>query len=249
MSEHPHAVMVQGASRGIGLELARQLYASGHRVVATCRDPHRATELQAIAETTSRLMTVRLDVRDESSIVRAADAVASAVGELTLLINAAGLLHEHGLQPEKQLAHVDRANLRHAFEVNAFGPLLVAKHFSKMLIHGRRAVIANISARVGSITDNRLGGWYAYRASKAAQNMFTATMAIELARRSRNLIVVALHPGTVDTDLSKPFQRNVPPHKLFDVARGARQLLEVIRGLTRDDHGKFLAYDNQAIPW
>jgi len=110
-------------------------------------------------------------------------------------------------------------------------------------------VFANISARVGSIGDNRLGGWYAYRGAKAAQNMFTKTLAIEWARSRRNVICVALHPGTTDTDLSRPFQANVPAGKLFTPERTVRQLLEIIDRLTPADTGRFLAWDGGGIPW
>ena len=110
-------------------------------------------------------------------------------------------------------------------------------------------MFASISARVGSIGDNRLGGWYAYRAAKAAQNMFTRTLAIEWARSRRNVICVALHPGTTDTELSRPFQANVPPGKLFSADRTVRQLLAVIERLTPADSGHFLAWDGTEIPW
>jgi NAD(P)-dependent dehydrogenase (short-subunit alcohol dehydrogenase family) len=143
--------------------------------------------------------------------------------------------------------HLD--NLVRAFHVNAFGPLLIAKHFAPLLMHRARTVFANVSARVGSIGDNRLGGWYAYRGSKAAQNMFTRNLAIELGRRNPELVVMALHPGTVATDLSLPFRRGVPSDKLFDVGRAARQLLDVMDRVPRDQSGGFFAYDGSPIPW
>ena len=133
--------------------------------------------------------------------------------------------------------------------MNAFGPLLVAKHFEGLLAHKERAVFASISARVGSIGDNRLGGWYAYRGAKAAQNMFTKTLSIEWARSRRNVICIALHPGTTDTDLSRPFQANVAPEKLFSSERTVRQLLAVIDGLQPEDTGRFLGWDGAEIPW
>ena len=120
---------------------------------------------------------------------------------------------------------------------------------SQLLAHADRAVFASLSARVGSIEDNRLGGWYAYRASKAAQNMYTRTLAIEWARSRRNVICVALHPGTTDTDLSRPFQGNVPEGKLFGVERTVAQLLAVIDRLQPADTGQFLAWDGERIPW
>ena len=246
-------VLVQGASRGIGLEFVRQLLPepSIGRVVATCRAPERATELATLAAGERRLHVVVLDVADEESIARAAAATAGLTDRLHLVVNCAGILHDgrQSVAPEKRLADVRADALVAGFAVNAFGPLLVAKHFEPLLAHRERAVFASISARVGSIGDNRLGGWYAYRGAKAAQNMFTRTLAIEWARSHRNVICVALHPGTTDTDLSRPFQANVPPGKLFSTGRTVRQLLEVIDRLAPADTGRFLAWDGSEIPW
>jgi NAD(P)-dependent dehydrogenase (short-subunit alcohol dehydrogenase family) len=247
-------VLIQGASRGIGLEFVRQCLAEsrGGQVVATCRSPANATELAALANTAAgRLTVLALDVTAEASIAAAAAATARTVPRLHLVVNCAGVLHEAacGLRPEKRLADVRPESQARAFAVNAIGPLLVARHFEPLLAHADRAVFASLSARVGSIEDNRLGGWYAYRASKAAQNMYTRTLAVEWARSRRNVICVALHPGTTDTDLSRPFQGNVPEGKLFDVKRTVSQLLEVINRLGPDDSGQFLAWDGERIPW
>ena len=246
--------LVQGASRGLGLAFARALLdrVDVDRVVATCRDPEASQGLARLrSERGDGLVAVPLDVCDETTIAAAAARIAKECGpRLHLLINCAGVLHD-GLEirPEKKVEDVDPERLRAVFEVNAFGPLLVAKHFIGLLRHDEQAVLANVSARVGSIGDNRLGGWYAYRSSKAAQNMFTRNLAIELSRRAPNVICLALHPGTVDTDLSRPFQRNVPAERLFDAKRAAEQLLGVIDSCNRDDSGRFLAWDGQRIPW
>lgn len=268
-SSAPLPVMVQGASRGIGAELTAQLLAAGHRVVASCRDPARAPALDTLRERAgSQLDVIRLDVEDEASIATAAEQVRRSHPRLGLLMNVAGVLHGDGHRPERRVEEVEPSWMQRVFAVNAFGPLLVSKHFAPLLRHGRRAVLANLSARVGSIADNRLGGWYAYRGSKAAQNMFTKTLAIELNRRpvgrpvgrtsgqargaerhEPQVIVVALHPGTVATDLSAPFQRGVPADKLFSVERAARQLLSVVEGLGPESNGGFFAWDGAAIPW
>jgi NAD(P)-dependent dehydrogenase (short-subunit alcohol dehydrogenase family) len=245
--------LVQGASRGIGLEFVRQLLAEPAvgQVFAGCRFPGPAGDLAALAAIEPRLRVVPLDVTDEASIAHAARAVADLTDRLHLVVNCAGVLHGGPAQlaPEKRLADVRPEALAASFAVNAFGPLLVAKHFEHLLAHRERAVFASISARVGSIGDNRLGGWYAYRGAKAAQNMFTRTLAIEWARSRRNLVCVALHPGTTDTDLSRPFQANVAPDKLFDPGRTVRQLLAVIDRLTPADTGRFYAWDGSEIPW
>ncbi|HET9694548.1 MAG TPA: SDR family NAD(P)-dependent oxidoreductase [Steroidobacteraceae bacterium] len=247
-------VLIQGSSRGIGLEFVRQCLAEPRvgRVIAACRSPasaHRLEELRASQP--ERLALVATDVTVEASIQAAAAATTTLVSRLHLVVNCAGVLHDaaRGLAPEKRLADVRPEALAYAFAVNATGPLLLARCIEPLLAHGERAVFASLSARVGSIGDNRLGGWYAYRASKAAQNQLLRTLAVEWARSRRNVICAALHPGTTDTDLSRPFQANVPAGKLFDPSRSVRQLLAVIDGLQPADSGQFFAWDGGRIPW
>lgn len=243
--------LVQGASRGIGLEITRQLLERDPRwrVFASCRSPMGSEALVELEKASrGRLAVVELDVTDEATIERAAERVGEETRRLDLLINVAGVLHGPSFGPEKKLAHVDPDALRRVFEVNAFGPLLVAKHFHHLLRHGERAVFASLSARVGSISDNRLGGWYAYRASKAAQNMITKTVSIELSRLAPQAIVVGLHPGTVDTDLSQPFQRNVPDDQLLTTQESAASLLSVIDGLTTAATGRVFDFRGKEIP-
>jgi NAD(P)-dependent dehydrogenase (short-subunit alcohol dehydrogenase family) len=247
-------VLIQGASRGIGLEFVRQCLAEPKvaRVVATCRAPREASLLQELRDAAGeRLLLVPLEVTDEASIAAAAATTRARVARLHLLVNCAGVLHDarRQLAPEKRLADVNLAALASSFAVNAAGPLLVARGFEPLFAHAERAVFASISARVGSIGDNRLGGWYAYRAAKAAQNMFTRTLAVEWARSRRNVICAALHPGTTDTELSRPFQAGVPAGKLFPVHRTVTQLLGVIDRLRSEDSGQFFGWDGERIPW
>lgn len=247
-----HAV-VQGASGGLGLAIATELLERGRadRVYATSRDPDRSRGLAGLRERFGdAVRLVQIDWTDPAGIERAAARVKGEVDRIHLLVNAGGLLHApDGLGPEKRLEQVDADALRRVFEVNAFGPLLMARWFWPLLAHEEVSVLANVSARVGSIEDNQLGGWYAYRASKAAQNMFTRTLSIELLRRAPRCICVALHPGTVDTELSRPFQRNVPPEKLFSPESAATRLLDVIDGLGARDSGGFFGWDGRRIPW
>jgi NAD(P)-dependent dehydrogenase (short-subunit alcohol dehydrogenase family) len=240
MSKH---CVVQGASRGLGAAFVQALLARGDTVLATCREPTPSLPVHP------RLSWTRLDVTDPASIEAAAQVASARLGTVHLLLNVSGQLARPGEVPEKKLEHVDPAALHAMFAVNAVGPLLVARAFLPLLKHAEPATLANLSARVGSIEDNHLGGWYGYRASKAAQNQLTRTLAVEVARRAKNLRVVALHPGTVNTDLSRPFHRNVPPHKLFTPERAATQLLEVLEGLGPEDHGAFFAWDGTRIPW
>ena len=185
-----------------------------------------------------------IDLRDEASIAAAA---ATLTAPPRLVIVATGVLHGDGMAPEKTMRALDPARLASVFAVNAIGPALVAKHFIPLLPRAGKSVVAILSARVGSITDNRLGGWYGYRASKAALNQMVRTLAIETRRTRPDAIVVALHPGTVATDLSAPFQANVAADGLFTPDQAAAHLLAVIDGLAPEDSGGFFAWDGRSI--
>jgi NAD(P)-dependent dehydrogenase (short-subunit alcohol dehydrogenase family) len=196
----------------------------------------------------SRSGEQHLDLLDEASIAAAAAHVAKGPAP-TLVFVATGILHdgEHG--PEKALRDFDPAWLAQVYAINAIGPALVAKHFLPITPKTGRNVFAVLSARVGSIADNKMGGWAGYRASKAALNMLVRTIAIEERRRNDRAIVVALHPGTVDTALSKPFQGNVQPGRLFDPERAALQLLDVIEELKAPDTGKVFDFEGKEVPF
>ena len=182
-----------------------------------------------------------IDITDEASIA----AAAARAGSPDLVIVATGLLHENGEGPEKSIRDLDPAWLAHNFAVNTIGPALVAKHFLPLMPRTGRCVFAALSARVGSISDNRLGGWYGYRASKAALNQMIRTLAVEERRRNDRSIVVGLHPGTVDTPLSRPFRQS--GRDLFAADRAAVQLLDVIDALRPPDSGKLFAWDSSEI--
>ncbi|KAK8483516.1 hypothetical protein V6N11_045164 [Hibiscus sabdariffa] len=252
--------MVQGASRGIGLEFVRQLLEKNEKghVIATCRDPAKATMLLELKNRfAERLNVLPLDVTVESTIEESARSITERYGSLNLLINASGILSIPGvLQPETTLTKVQKSSMMLAYEVNAVGPILVIKHMWPLLRVGGGlgterdvAVVANVSARVGSIGDNRLGGWHSYRSSKAALNQLTKTISVEFGRKKDPVACILLHPGTVDTDLSRPFQRNVPAEKLFTKEFSVQKLLNIINNTKQQDNGKFFAWDGQEIPW
>jgi NAD(P)-dependent dehydrogenase (short-subunit alcohol dehydrogenase family) len=228
---------VIGSSGGIGTALARHLAGSGTVVHAFSRSG---------CEADPRLLAAPIDILDEASIAAAAASLARE-GPLDLVIVATGLLHDEALSPEKAFRDLDPSKLGRYFAVNATGPALVAKHFLPLLNRSGAPVFAALSARVGSIGDNRLGGWYGYRASKAALNMLIKTLAIELARTRSNAICVSLHPGTVDTPLSQPFQRGVPEGKLLEPAASAERLIEVMAALRHEDSGSCIGWDGGRI--
>ncbi|MGL5081618.1 MAG: SDR family NAD(P)-dependent oxidoreductase [Microcoleaceae cyanobacterium] len=246
-----HALVV-GASQGIGLGFVKQLLQNEHfnKVYAASRSVETAEALQALArEYPQRLICLPMDITQEPQIAAGVAQIQAEVNQLHLVINCVGLLHDDTLQPEKSLRQINMEQLAQYFQVNSIGAVLLAKHLFPLLKHDQRSVFACISAKVGSIGDNQLGGWYGYRASKAALNMFIRTVAIEYSRKSPQTIVVALHPGTTDTRLSKPFQKNVPPEKLFSVDLTVSQLLTVINQLEMADSGYFFSWDGSRLPW
>lgn len=186
------------------------------------------------------------DLMDEASIKAAADRVRAAYGTVDVVILATGLLHGDGVAPEKSWAKVDADAMARVFAINTIGPALVAKHFLPLLTRERKSVFAALSARVGSISDNRLGGWVSYRASKAALNQVIRTFSIELKRKNPKAICIGLHPGTVDTALSKPFQASAPKG-VFEAENAAAHLLTVIDQRTVDDSGDVFDWAGQPI--
>lgn len=223
--------VVIGASGGIGAALADRLEAGGTATIRLSRsgggDAH-------------------LDLEDEASIAAAAERIGET-GPVDLVFVATGYLHDEQSGPEKDWRQLDAEALARNFAINATGPALVAKHFLPLLLDEGRAGFAALAARVGSIGDNRLGGWYSYRASKAALVMLIRTLSVELARKKPDSFCAALHPGTVDTALSKPFQRNVPEGKLFTAEYSAERLLEVLDDLGPDQSGRQFAWDGKEI--
>lgn len=237
MQEARHAA-VFGASGGIGAALVSALAERGWRVAAGSRSE------EAVSGAST---SFAFDLTEEGSIADAARALASRPPELVLVATGA-LSLPGGHEPEKSYRQIDPAAMAQAFALNATGPALVAKHLLPLLPRDRRGVFAVLGARVGSIGDNRLGGWHAYRASKAALAMLVRNFAIEMARTHPLAVVAALHPGTVDTSLSAPFQRNLREGQLTKPAEAAAHLLAVIERLTPEVSGGAFDWRGERIP-
>lgn len=236
-------------------------------VVACCRRPETSDALQSFIaglshEDKQRIHTVSLDLEDQSSITLAADEIKSKYERVDMLLNVAGLLGDATTTPgpERSITKIERNWLEKTFSVNVFGPVMLSQALVPLMAQKRsrkvddssllsrpNSVIANLSARVGSISDNNLGGWYSYRMSKAALNQATRTMALELKRQS--IWCIALHPGTTDTDLSKPFQKNVAEGRLFPTDFTVESLLKVINSMDDENTGGLYDWAGKAIPF
>lgn len=244
--------LVVGANRGIGLALAEAQLAdpSVSRVITTYRPTSDRRGLDRLASLYGeRLQRIALDVSSDDSIGAFNSLLKQVEGGIDIAIHAAGILHENGLQPEKSLADCSAAKLLRMFAVNSIGPLMVARALLETADRQRRFTFAALSAMVGSISDNRLGGWYGYRASKAALNQLIKTLSIECRIKHPQASILAIHPGTTDTGLSRPFQRNVKPGRLYTPRQTAERILGVIQDNGPANSGRFLSWDGSEIPW
>lgn len=242
-------VAIAGASGGIGSAILANL-ASSDEITCIHATYHQSPAAGSLGNVASfggsnKVIWTKLDATQEQQV---ADWL-SSIGAADWLINCVGMLHdgEHG--PEKSISAFSPEYFAKSMRINTLPSMLLAKYARTVLKDSQQGVFATISARVGSISDNRLGGWYSYRASKAALNMALKCLAIEWARNTRSVRVAAMHPGTTDSRLSRPFQKNVPQGKLFSPEKTAALLIEQIRQLHTRDSGCFIAYDGEEISW
>jgi len=233
-------VVVIGANGAIGSEFMRQFINNSevNKIYAYSR-----TKVDFESE---KVTADVIDFNDESTIARAAE-IASANAPLDLVIVATGILHDEDIMPEKSLRDLSARKFMHVYMANTIGPALIMKYFLPKLNHESRSVFAVLSARVGSISDNYLGGWYSYRASKCALNMIIKNASIEIGRRYKENIIIGLHPGTVNSKLSKPFQNQVPADHLFTPEYAVSQMIKVIENLTPNASGKLIDYEGKEI--
>ncbi len=230
--------LVVGVSGAIGGAMAKLLIDQGYFVWGLSRTSPTLEH--------PNLSCSQVDILDELSIIQAKALMREGI-KFNRIFVATGFLHNGTIAPEKSLKELNMENMIYSMQVNTIAPALIAKHFAPMLNSLEPSVFSVLSARVGSISDNRLGGWYSYRASKAALNMVIKNLSIELRRSNKNSIIIGLHPGTVNSGLSKPFQKRVPPEKLFTSEYSAQQLSKVMDRLSLDDTGKLFAWDGALI--
>lgn len=244
--------LVVGASRGIGRALLEAQLANPDvkRVIGTYRPGTAQESLDELQQQWGeRLLLHPLDVTIADSLAAFEQLLGEQEGGIDLAIHAAGILHGENMAPEKSIEDCSPETLEQIFRVNSIAPLMVARALLRSQSRQRRFTFAALSAMVGSIGDNRLGGWYGYRASKAALNQFTRTLANECRHRFPNAIILAIHPGTTDTDLSRPFQGNVPAGRLYQPETTASRILQLAAGLGAADNGHFFNWDGTQIPW
>ncbi|MBF7074990.1 SDR family NAD(P)-dependent oxidoreductase [Glaciecola sp. MH2013] len=242
--------LVIGANGGIGNEVLRQLVQDEHyeTVFSVAR-----SALVGNHANNSKVQHKSMDTADEGEVKSYVDELRSAGKKLDLVICTTGILHQKGegetpLKPEKRLEDMNSAQLAEYFRINSILPAIWLQHLVKVVAKEKAAIVF-LSARVGSITDNSLGGWYGYRASKAALNMLLKTASIEYKRRAANTSLMCYHPGTVDTGLSKPFQANVKPEKLFTPEFTVSQLLSITAELDAEESPFYLDWQGHTIPW
>ncbi|MDA0358692.1 MAG: SDR family NAD(P)-dependent oxidoreductase [Proteobacteria bacterium] len=242
-------IVIQGAGRGIGLALANHALASGAtHLFLTAQNPEQSAGYQELPPSAT-ISWVAMDFLNPDSIAIAGDTILASQPNPDRIITTAGVLHDGDLQPEKRVGALSADAMLRLYQINAMGPVLFFKSLWPALRRAHPVVAASISARVGSISDNRLGGWYSYRASKAALNQYLRTLSIELARYNPEATVVTLHPGTVATNLSAPFRTQLAKGQLQSPEECAARLWSVLDQVSPNDSGSFFAYDGQPIPY
>ncbi len=234
MLKKAQKIVIFGANGAIGCALSNHYASMGAEVLAVTREKHNFDHPNI-----SNILINYDDAHDFEALfaVRPPDIIVTCIGALCV----------GETMPEKSLNDIDEEYMHALYRVNTIMPALIMKHVLGRVPRDHKFVCASLSARVGSISDNRLGGWYSYRASKAALNMIIKTASIETARKNKNAVIVGLHPGTVDSNLSKPFQKNVPDERLFTAEQSAQYLAKVINELTPEQSGQVFDWKGDVI--
>jgi len=235
-------IAIIGASGGIG-----------NALISTIENTNNVRNIIHIARSNPKKNIksnyLHLDLLEEKTIIDCSNEISATYKDLDIIINASGFLHDEDYKPEKSYKMIDAKYLEKSFKINTFGPFLIAKHFIPLLRKDRKSIFSCISARVGSIEDNQLGGWHSYRASKSALNMLLRNLSIELKYANKYAICVGLHPGTVDTNLSKPFPKSRSHYNVFTPKESSQHLISVINKLEPKDSGNTYDWAGKRIPF
>lgn len=236
--------IVIGGNGGIGNALVKKLSQLNEIGSVYCCSRKKPNGLPSEAN------WIPFDITSENSIIEASQNIKRQCQNVRLIIIASGILYDkYANMPEKSLKDINADYFFEVFKINTLGPILTAKHFTSIFEKQNKTIMCILSARVGSIEDNNLGGWYSYRSSKSAVNMMAKSLSIEMKRKNGDSITALIHPGTVDTALSKPFQSSVAKNKLFTTDKAAESILSVIGGWNNESNGGFFAWNGQKIPF
>ena len=231
-------VAIIGASGGIGSTLSRQI-----------RALDRDNTIVEIVRNKSKKNQFEMNMLDEHSVAKCAEEIKDKYGSFDVILNTTGLLHTKNHSPERTFREIDLDYLQEVFQVNTYIPFLISKYFVPILTKESASIIAFMSARLGSISDNKLGGWYSYRSSKTALNMLIKTLSIELSYSNKNAICIGLHPGTVDTQLSKPFTQKFKNKKVFTKEEAGGYLIKTLNNINHNDTGNIIDWHGKTIPY
>ena len=231
-------VAIIGASGGIGSTLSRQI-----------RALDRDNTIVEIVRNKSKKNQFEMNMLDEHSVAKCAEEIKDKYGSFDVILNTTGLLHTKNHSPERTFREIDLDYLQEVFQVNTYIPFLISKYFVPILTKESASIIAFMSARLGSISDNKLGGWYSYRSSKTALNMLIKTLSIELSYSNKNAICIGLHPGTVDTQLSKPFTQKIKNKKVFTKEEAGGYLIKTLNNINHNDTGNIIDWHGKTIPY
>ena len=232
MSINDKTAIIIGSSGGIGLAISEEL-----------KNQNKFQNILAY----SRSSYPSIDITKEKDIKIVSEEIYKKKYNISLLINAVGYLHDEELKPEKKSQDINLAYMKKSFEINSIGPALLIKYFAPLMSKNTGSLFISMSAKVGSISDNYLGGWYSYRASKAALNQIIRTASIEYKRKNPKITFLSLHPGTVSTKLSKPYIGN--NNNIFTPQTAAKRILSTLEKININDSGLLVNYDKQVIEY
>ncbi len=241
-----------GATQGIGLAIAEELLIKNHKVYVSYRQTSDLSPLAKLAEKFPDQLTILpLEIENENDYRVFFEEISKRNKKIDYCINCIGLLSKNSIQPERKIEDINLPSLLHLFMVNTSPTLLIAKYLKPFVRSTKSTVFCTLSAKVGSISDNKMGGWYSYRVSKAALNMAIKNISLEFSRINKNSITIAIHPGTTETELSKPFMEQAKKrYKIHSAKESAKNIISVLESTSPEiSNGEFYSWDGTQIPW